>query len=67
MEREVTILVFLAIILALALIAFGLLIFRMYFDFEQKKIKVAKQIKIKQLSEERSELAEQFEAESEQQ
>lgn len=65
MDREVTILVFLAIILVFALFLFGRLFLRMYFDFEEKKIKIAKKDKMRQISEERSEMAKKIEAESE--
>lgn len=64
MDREVTILVFLAIILVLTLFLFGRLILRIYFDREEKKIKIAKKNKLKQLSEERLEMAKQIESES---
>lgn len=65
LEREVILLVFLTIVLVLLICIFVRLIHRMIRDIETKRLRIAEKNTMQQLSEERVELVEKIEAESE--
>lgn len=67
MEREVVLIVLLAVAVFLLLLALGWLFCKIFSDYEKKQLEQAKEFKIRQIKTERSEIVEQIEAESKRQ